>query len=264
MKSPFPGMDPYLETRWPDVHSRLNIYASDTLSQSLPPGLLTRCEERAIVSIDEDDFRDVIPDVSVFERGLAEPSTPSGANVSVAESVCLVLESQTEFKQRYLEIRDAASGGRVVTVIEFVSPTNKRPGDGLQKYLLKQHECRDGDVNLVEIDLTRQGDRSLIMPVARLPQHQRATYMATVSRAGDRRRIWVYRLPLQERLGGVPIPLRESDTDIVLDLQALIDQVYENGRYDQDLTYAEPLKPPLSSEDSQWAERLLKNRKTAS
>ena len=53
MTSPFPGMDPSLEARWSEMHSRLNIYASDVLNQRLPPGLLARSEERAIVSTGE-------------------------------------------------------------------------------------------------------------------------------------------------------------------------------------------------------------------
>ena len=36
MKSPFPGMDPYLEEFWPDVHASLIIYARDQLEEQLP------------------------------------------------------------------------------------------------------------------------------------------------------------------------------------------------------------------------------------
>jgi len=261
MKSPFPGMDPYLETRWADVHSSLTIYSRDLLNRMLPPGLLARSEERAIVSEADDYLRDLAPDVSVFERGQGNPSTPTGTDVALAESVCLVLETQ-EIKQRFLEIRDARSGGRVITVIEFVSPTNKRPGDGLGKYRQKRRECQEGKVNLVEIDLTRSGDRSLIMPVTRLQPRERATYMAMVSRATDTTHAWFYRLPLRKRLDGVPIPLRPDDQDVVLDLQTIVDQIYENGRYDDDLTYTETLNPPLSPEEAQWAAELVDAHKS--
>ena len=260
MKSPFPGMDPYLESRWLGVHSSLNVYAGDALNQRLPPGLLARAEERAIVAGDDQESRYVIPDVSLFERGLAEPSWASGdASVGVAESVCVLLK-QVEIKQRYLEIRDARSGGRVITVIEFVSPTNKRSGDGLTKYCQKQQECHDGGVNLVEIDLTRAGDRSLIMPIARLKWRDRTTYQAWLSRANDRDRGWAFRLPLTERLPSIPIPLRPTDQDVLLELQPLIDQVYEKGRYSEDIDYSEPLDPPLSPPENEWAVQLLAAR----
>ena len=258
MKSPFPGMDPYLETRWGDVHSRLNIYASDTLSQSLPPGLIARTEERAIVSEPYGGNRDIYPDVAVFERGMSEPKS-SGQSVALADSKCLLLPDVPEIKQRYLEIRDSRSGGRVITVIEFVSPTNKRPGDGLEKYLQKQRECIEADINLVEIDLTRSGDRSLVMPVGNLEGDECTTYAAIVRRAGQRDRAWLFKLPMQKRLGGIPIPLRKTDRDVVLDLQALVDQIYANGRYADDLTYSEALRPALSAEDAKWAEQLMLN-----
>ena len=176
--------------------------------------------------------------------------------MAVAESVCVHLPKR-EFKQRYLEIRDARSGGRVVTVIEFVSPTNKCRGDGLTKYRQKQDECRDADVNLVEIDLTRAGDRSLIMPVDRLKQKDRTTYQAWVSRAGESEKGWAYRLPLAQRLPALPIPLRPTDRDVLLELQPLIDQIYEDGRYAEDIDYSEPLRPPLSPAEAEWAAKLL-------
>ena len=39
MASPFPGMDPYLERFWRDVHARLIIYAADQLQENLPSDL---------------------------------------------------------------------------------------------------------------------------------------------------------------------------------------------------------------------------------
>ncbi len=257
MKSPFPGMDPYLETRWSAVHSSLAVYAGDALNGLLPPGLLARSEVRAIVASDEGDLRDIGPDVSVFERGLAEPTWDSGGPATaVAEVVCVHLRKR-EIKQRYLEIRDARSGGRIITVIEFVSPTNKCLGEGLTKYRQKQDECRNGNVNLVEIDLTRAGDRSLIMPIDCLKQKDRTTYQAWVSRAGELEKGWACRLPLTQRLPAVPIPLRPTDHDVLLDLQPLIDQIYEKGRYAEDIDYSVPLRPPLSPDETEWAAQLL-------
>ena len=42
MASPFPGMDPYLEQFWRDVHARLIIYAADQLQGRLPGDLRAR------------------------------------------------------------------------------------------------------------------------------------------------------------------------------------------------------------------------------
>lgn len=266
MKSPFPGMDPYLETRWGDVHASLTIYSRDLLNRLLPPGLFARAEERAIISFNEFSQRDIIPDVAVQERTLPSPQEIT-ANIhtepELAESVTLTLD-EPEIRQRYLEIRDARSHGRVVTVIEFVSPTNKRPGDGLDKYLQKRQECLDGDANLVEIDLTRAGDRTLILPRAFRNLAYRATYLGIVHRATQQKVLQLYWLPLTKCLGGIPIPLRPSDPDIVLDLQQVINQVYENGRFEQDLNYDEPLNPPLNQDERTWARNRLASWNTES
>ena len=39
MKNPFPGMNPYLEPHWGDVHASLVIYIRDQLQRKLPAGL---------------------------------------------------------------------------------------------------------------------------------------------------------------------------------------------------------------------------------
>lgn len=49
MKSPFPGLDPYLEARWGDVHQSLITYTRDTLQPNLPEDLRARVEERVFV-----------------------------------------------------------------------------------------------------------------------------------------------------------------------------------------------------------------------
>ena len=41
-RSPFPGMDPYLEQYWGDVHHALCTCSRDLLRRSLPPGLIAR------------------------------------------------------------------------------------------------------------------------------------------------------------------------------------------------------------------------------
>src|SRR5438093_5157102 len=123
MQSPFPGMDPYLERHWGDVHHSLITYARDQLREVLPKDLRARVEERVFVES---------PDIVEID----DPAT-----------------------EGYIEIIDASSGGRVVTVIEVLSPANKVAGDGQEKYLQKRQELRDAKVSLVEIDLIRAGNR---------------------------------------------------------------------------------------------------------
>jgi hypothetical protein len=173
----------------------------------------------------------------------------------VAEPV-LVRVPEPEVDRR-VEIYDPASGGRVVTAIEVLSPSNKLPGPASLAYRSKQRDFLAAGVNLVEIDLVRAGEWVFSVDESVLPPAQRASYMVCVFRAtrGDLRAL--YRLPLREPLPRVAIPLRPRDRDVVLDLKAVVDEAYETGRYDR-TDYRRPLKPPLSPEDAAWAAELLR------
>ena len=257
MKSPFPGMDPYLESRWSDVHSTLVTYAREAINRVLPPGLMARTEVRAIVTDEGVDVRSIEPDVSVFERTKPpEPWNAEPSGVAIAELVC-VSTRKRDIQQRFLEIRDARSDGRVVTVIECISPTNKPRENGRKKYRQKQAECRAAGINLVEVDLTRAGDRTSIMPIEQLQLRSRTTYLAWVSRASEPDKSWACCLPFSQCLPAIPIPLRPADQEILLELQPLIDTTYETGRYFDDIDYTEELVPPLSDEDAAWAATVL-------
>ena len=113
-----------------------------------------------------------------------------------------------------------------MTVIEFPSQANKHPGDGRDKYVQKQQELRAGKVNLVEIDLLRSGQRVFMAPAERIPHARRTPYQACVWRA-RRPDTWEhYAFPLHRPLPAIPIPLREHDDDVLLQLQPLINQCY--------------------------------------
>ena len=164
-----------------------------------------------------------------------------------------------QLTETYVEIVDASSGNQVVTAIEFLSPTNKHPGSGRDEYLRKREECRRGRVHLVEIDLTRQGPRKEVLPLHSIPARHHATYLVCVQRHHPQHRLQYYPLPLQSRLPAIRIPLRPQDQDVLLRLQPLIEQAYQNGRYD-DLDYRAALDPPLDADDSAWTEQWLRSQ----
>jgi hypothetical protein len=70
------------------------------------------------------------------------------------------------------------------------------------------------------------------------------------------------RLPddLIERIKAIRIPLRETDTDVPLDLQALVEQAYGNGRYELEIDYRLPPDPPFDTADGPWADELLRGQ----
>lgn len=260
MQSPFPGMDPYLERYWRGVHHRLVTYACDQLQPRLPPGLRADLEERVFVEADGSYERIVYPDVHVVERQRREGSvtaTGTTAGPTSAEPLLLYVESEP-LRQGYIEILDLSSGRRVITVIEFLSPANKVPGEGQDLYLRKQRETLEGKVSLVEIDLTRAGKRVMVVPPHRIPPSHRTLYQVAVRRGHRPSPIEVYRVPLDEPLPAIRVPLREKDPDAVLELQPLVARAYVNGHYDID--YAAEPDPPLEDRDTEWADTLLRSK----
>jgi len=180
-----------------------------------------------------------------------------GSNAVGTEPVVLELINEP-LHQGYVEIIDVKSGGRVVTTIEFLSPTNKMKGTGNRQYVEKQEKMLAGRTSLVEIDLTRQGDRWSVLPLGQIPPQMQTPYHVFVRRGWRTQKLEVYPVRFPDRLPTVRVPLRETDEDVLLDIQSLIDQSYANGRYD-DLNYREPPRPPLGEEDAAWADELLKS-----
>lgn len=261
MPSPFPGMDPYLEAHWRDVHASLVIYTRDSLQAVLPGSLRARVEESVLLETPQ-GFGDhpLFPDVRVVEywpetkRGL---ETLPEAGVLVAEPLLIKAETEPVI-ETFLQIIDRESGNRVVTVIELLSPSNKSPGPNREQYLRKQREVCNSDANLVEIDLNRFGTHSLAFPLAHLKPQGRTPYMACVRRATLRGMAQVYPMPLWQRLPVINIPLRPDDADVPLDLQALVEQCYRNGAYEGTLDYAADPDPPLLGGDKKWADARLR------
>jgi len=242
-------MNPYFEDHWRDVHTRLTIYLADQLQEELPPGLVARAEEK--VAIDEEGKPGALrPDVQVVEpAGIHEPPGLYGA--TVAEPLVVLVEPDAD---RWVEILDA--GGRLVTVIEVLSPTNKSE-EGRAAYRRRQRAYISGGVNLVEIDLLRRGERVLAIPLSEVPEPARRGYMVCICRATHPGQREIYPLPLRAPLPAMRIPLRPTDADVVLKLQPLIDQCFERGRY-WVLDYRRDLQPPLDPEDACWMDEILR------
>lgn len=257
MPSPFPGMDPYLEAHWLDIQPRLIVASANSLQRQLGDDLVARIEERVVLEDPTGYSRRIGPDVRVVEYGLPGEPVRAAEGVSVAEPLVFTVESEP-VAQRFIEILDMATGGRVVTVIEILSPTNKLPGDGRDQYQSKQQECRDAKVNIAEIDLTRGGRRELLAHRwVRARQHD-STYQVSVWRAAWASRCELYPIGLRDRLPAIRVPLRPADADAVLDMQALIDQLYADARYDRTTDYGRPCDPPLEGDDAVWADELLR------
>jgi hypothetical protein len=154
-KNPFPGMNPFFERRWKDAHTRLIAYISDALQEQLPPDLVAMAEEEAVNIGGGELHQTLTPDVRISE---AWPKKSAEAAVAVAnppqrpatEPIYLFIDDPIE---RWVEIRDQT--GALITAVELLSPSNKR--EHWQRYMKKREQFIGSAVNLVEIDLLRQG-----------------------------------------------------------------------------------------------------------
>lgn len=250
-------MDPYLENPqlWPGLHARLIAVSAEQLQPVLRPrGYFVDIGER--VWLTESD-RHVAPDLSVVRH--ERPAERSAAVAMLEADEPLVLHGvEMEVRETYLEVFDA-QGHRLVTSIEFVSPTNKSNVDGRALYLKKQRELAEAGVNLVEVDLLRDGPHVIRVPPSLVDAVRPWEYLVSVWRPPSRD-YEVYPIRLQSRLPRIRLPLRTGDADVTLDLQAAFDRAYETGPYPERLDYSGEPVPPLSSVDRDWAKSLLQTQ----
>lgn len=260
MANPFPGMNPYLEepNEWGDVHHRLMTYIADALLPQLPSAYIARLNIRVFV----DELQPRIPDVLVLEKKARETiaqyaTAPVLTNEPPPAKPLIVFLDPIEEHQAFVEIVRLADE-HIVTLIEVLSPTNKKDGEGRRQYLREQREILESDTHFVEIDLLAQGLPTLaVLQNERLalPPHR---YLINVRRAPERYRFEVYPVQLQERLPNIHIPLLNPDPDVALDIQAVLNQTYDNGAYERLLNYREPPRAALAVEQAKWLDELLR------
>ena len=180
-KNPLPGMNPWMQRKWRDVHTTLIGYIRDALSIELPPDLAAHAEEGVALSLRGDGPSYYVSDVGITESwrsGLPPVWKPDDDSIiAVAEPLFIDAEIYTD---RWVEILDI--NGRVITVIEILSPANKQ-GDDRTAYREKTRGYLEAGINLVEIDLVRGGQHSVRVPESQLPRFNGTTHCICVCRA---------------------------------------------------------------------------------
>lgn len=253
MPSPFPGMDPYLEGNlWSGVHHELAIAVKHQLTPLLLPNYYPFTDRYFVTEDDEVAIVEekINPDVSIVQEQRSRGRTLSKVQESRGP-VILELPEPLPIPHYRVSIRDVDKR-RLVAVIEFLSPTNKR-GKGREQYLPKREKILRSTVHLVEVDLLRQGQR---LPVkGRLPP---GAYFAVVSRAQERPKIKVWPINLDEPLPTIPIPLRKKKEGVSLDLQAAFTSVFDQGSYAAIIQYQGAPEVVLPEKDDVWTDQLLR------
>jgi hypothetical protein len=82
-------------------------------------------------------------------------------------------------------------------------------------------------------------------------------YRILVSQADRRPTADLYGFDLQQPIPPFPVPLMPGEESLILELQPLLNRVYEKGRYHLAIDYGQPAVPPLQDEDEEWVANLL-------
>jgi hypothetical protein len=252
MPSPFPGMNPYLEQddAWHDFHERFLPAVSDCLAPQVQPYYILKLDEHIYVHEIPPEPRRLLgrADVAVGHSKTQEVGRlPATGLLEAPAEVWLPIQDVERLT--FLEIRDRANR-ELITVIELLSPSNKRPGPDREQYLAKRERLLRSSVHLVEIDLLRGGRP---MPLDERPG---CSYSVLVSRVEERPRAGFWPIGLKDRLPEIRIPLRSPHEDARLDLQEVLHHIYDMAGYKYYIYEGLP-EPPLAPDDAAWAQQLV-------
>lgn len=256
MQTPFPGMDPYLEhpSIWPDVLDRLIAALADSITPLIAPQYYVAIERRGHQPKSADRYSDdrsdgidprithrminsapnYVPAVDPFYSEVGEGRS---ATVDAAD-------------RSYLAIHDVASKS-TVTIVEALSLAEKTEPDTRRRYERVRQRIVESTVNLVEIDLLREG-----APLVRTAPERSSDYRILISRTWTRPRAQLYTFSLRQPIPQFPLPLAEDESEPVIDFNGIVHSLYGRARYDLRIDYDVPPLPPLDPSDVDWAQSL--------
>jgi hypothetical protein len=263
-------MDPYIEVcdLWEDFHEDLIAEIKRYLAGVVPERYAVRTGERSYVvlmgSKGEREHR-LQTDVGVALSSAGGMVPPKTGGAAVAEPatetapVAMRAVVETEYREAFIEIRELHPERRLVTCLEVLSPSNKRRrSPGRRQYLRKRQAFLLGSANLVELDLLRGGQR--LPMVDAWPDSPYTLLVAREEKAPD---CLVWPAHFLRPLPVIPVPLATPDPDVPLALQPMIEAIYARSRYDRDIDYTRPLRPPLGPAETAWLEERLRERQAS-
>ena len=236
----FTGFDPFIEgQRWSGFYTFLINDIHHELARLLAP--LYQVKVEAFVGLH------MRHDISVW-RGMAGTEPFETSTAIIGEATRTITPTIYDIEETpHIEIRD--DEGRLVTVIEILSPSNK--DSHRNDYLIKRDAILAQPIHLVEIDLLRRGKRMET-------SSPKDGYVIMVARAQDSEphRAEMYEFGLRDPLPVIPIPLKKGDADVPLDLPMIFEQLYSDARYRYYLDY-EQIPKSLGESDREWITGLL-------
>jgi hypothetical protein len=271
MPSPFPGMDPYLESPaiWPDFHQTFVVNLKAALQPTLPEPYFARTEERIWIERPE---RSALPDVSVLRPGRPDVAPRDGA-IAVLEEAAVDTEPVEivpgyEEREIFLQVFTGGPGQprQLVTAIELLSPSNKAAGSaGRTAYRAKQSEFLARGVHLIEIDVLRGGRHTTAIPRDKL-KRPFDYHISVRDRNKPPTEMYSYPILLEQSLPRLAVPLLPGEGYVTVELQQVFDRCYDTSSYGREIDYRRAqLEPPLDEARRAWArERIDRWLSTAS
>ncbi len=262
MRPPFPGMDPWLElpARWLGVHNRLITAIADEIVPKVAPRYYVDIEQHTYLGLFGGDPITDRPDIVIGRTKSRRPLPQSLESSATSALGVLELDIEVPVKDRidewYLEIRDVGTG-KLVTVIEVLSPTNKSHVAGRKKYCKKRNR-------IFRVEDEPDPDRPAPAPGKPMPMTTRepveSDYRIMISRSKSRPRAKLLAFGVRQAIPAIPIPLLPKDPEPSLDLNGVLHALHERARFDLRLDYANPPVPPLSEDDADWARAIVARR----
>ena len=151
---------------------------------------------------------------------------------------------------RFLEI-EFRSSDAIVTTIELLDPAN-RNSERREWFLAWRKRQRAQKVNLVEIDLFRSGEIA-----SRSESAAYGDYFAAITRANSEHAGAVFAWSIRDPLPKIPIPLHGNEEELLLDLNALYQRIYERSYVGLRMKYTADPPSFLRPEDQEWARGIV-------
>lgn len=259
-------MDPFIEAcgLFTDFHDRLIGDLHQAITARVPEQYFVRLGARSYYLTDEERGRLASQKDGASARGrTAKEKNKTRAPASAARGtkggeppVQMLAPLELEEKEIFIEIHQVRPERRLVTGIEILSPFNKLPDTpGRDEYLQKRRAFLNGGANLVEIDLLRGGQR---MPM-RQPWPD-SPYSILVSRREQVPHCQVWRAYSSRPLPKIPIPLDRGETDVEIDLQSMVEEIYERAQFSGLIDYRRPISPPLAAAEKKFLAKAPRKR----
>jgi Protein of unknown function (DUF4058) len=160
--------------------------------------------------------------------------------------------------ESYVKIQKLSKPAKLVTVVDIVSPIDKIIGSpGRRVYRAQQRRRLESNVNLIEIDLLRDGAHTIACPLSAGPRDG-DNYVVCLHRAGAKNKYALWPTSIKERLPRIEVPLAGDDESVVIELQPIFNRCHRSNRYELRIDYDKECTPPLSPENAKWVDELLR------